>query len=76
MKNSFVKYTILIKTSKEALLGLVDEINKYKELDKKETEKEFEKLKQLSDEFLKQEENNELVEETNEEEEEIVIEPK
>ena len=38
--------------------------------------KEFEKLKQLSDEFLKQEENNELVEEANEEEEEIVIEPK
>ena len=38
--------------------------------------KEFEKLKQLSDEFLKQEENNESVEETNEEEEEIVIEPK
>ena len=69
-------YISQIKTSKEALLGLVDEINKYKELDKKETEKEFEKLKQLSDEFLKQEENNELVEEANEEEEEIVIEPK
>ena len=69
-------YISQIKTSKEALLGLADEINKYKELDKKETEKEFEKLKQLSDEFLKQEENNELVEEANEEEEEIVIEPK
>ena len=37
-------YISQIKTSKEALLGLVDEINKYKELDKKETEKEFEKL--------------------------------
>jgi len=33
-------YISQIKTSKEALLGLVDEINKYKELDKKETEKE------------------------------------
>ena len=69
-------FILTLTTSKEALLGLVDEINKYKELDKKETEKEFEKLKQLSDEFLKQEENNESVEETNEEEEEIVIEPK
>lgn len=58
------------------MLGLVDEINKYKELDKKETEKEFEKLKQLSDEFIKQEENSEIIEEEVEEDEEIVIEPK
>ena len=69
-------YISQIKTSKEALLGLVDEINKYKELDKKETEKEFEKLKQLSDEFIKQEENSEIIEEEVEEDEEIVIEPK
>lgn len=67
-------YISQIKTSKEALLGLVDEINKYKELDKKETEKEFEKLKMLSDEFIKQEENNEVIEE--EIEEEIVLEQK
>lgn len=67
-------YISQIKTSKEALLGLVDEINKYKELDKKETEKEFEKLKILSDEFIKQEENNEVIEE--EIEEEIVLEQK
>ena len=58
------------------MLGLVDGINKYKELDKKETEKEFEKLKQLSDEFIKQEENSEIIEEEVEEDEEIVIEPK
>ena len=58
------------------MLGLVDEINKYKELDKKETKKEFEKLKQLSDEFIKQEENSEIIEEEVEEDEEIVIEPK
>lgn len=69
-------YISQIKTSKEALLGLVDEINKYKELDKKETEKEFEKLKQLSDEFIKQEESNEVIEEEVEEDEEIVLEPK
>ena len=69
-------YISQIKTSKEALLGLVNEINKYKELDKKETEKEFEKLKQLSDEFIKQEESNEIVEEEVEEDEEMVIEPK
>lgn len=69
-------YISQIKTSKEALLGLVDEINKYKELDKKETEKEFEKLKQLSDEFIKQEENNEAIEEEVEEDEEIVLEQK
>ena len=69
------EYEIIYVT--EGLAVQIDhEINKYKELDKKETEKEFEKLKQLSDEFLKQEENNELVEEANEEEEEIVIEPK
>lgn len=65
-------YISQIKKSKEALLGLVDEINKYKELDKKETEKEFEKLKQLSDEFIKQEESNEAIEE----DEEIVLEQK
>lgn len=69
-------YISQIKTSKEALLGLVDEINKYKELDKKETEKEFEKLKQLSDEFIKQEESNEAIEEEVEEDEEIVLEQK
>lgn len=69
-------YISQIKTSKEALLGLVDEINKYKELDKKETEKEFEKLKQLSDEFIKQEESNEVIEEEVEEDEEIVLEQK
>lgn len=69
-------YISQIKTSKEALLGLVDEINKYKELDKKETEKEFEKLKQLSDEFIKQEESNETIEEEVEEDEEIVLEQK
>ena len=69
-------YISQIKTSKEALLGLVDEINKYKELDKKETEKEFEKLKQLSDEFIKQEESNEASEEEVEEDEEIVLEQK
>ena len=38
--------------------------------------KEFEKLKQLSDEFIKQEENSEIIEEEVEEDEEIVIEPK
>ena len=44
---------------------------------RKETEKEFEKLKQLSDEFIKQEESKENIEEeTVEEDEEIVIEPK
>ena len=69
-------YISQIKKSKEALLGLVDEINKYKELDKKETEKEFEKLKQLSDEFIKQEESNEAIEEEVEEDEEIVLEQK
>ena len=69
-------YISQIKTSKEALLGLVDEINKYKELDKTETEKEFEKLKQLSDEFIKQEESNEAIEEEVEEDEEIVLEQK
>ena len=69
-------YISQIKTSKEALLGLVDEIKKYKELDKKETEKEFEKLKQLSDEFIKQEESNEVIEEEVEEDEEIVLEQK
>lgn len=69
-------YISQIITSKEALLGLVDEINKYKELDKKETEKEFEKLKQLSDEFIKQEESNEVIEEEVEEDEEIVLEQK
>lgn len=70
-------YISQIKNSKEALLGLVDEINKYREIDKKETEKEFEKLKQLSDEFIKQEESEQIIkEETIEEDEEIVIEPK
>lgn len=70
-------YISQIKNNKEALLGLVDEINKYKEIDKKETEKEFAKLKQLSDEFVKQELDNQIIEEeTIEEEEEIVIEPK
>ncbi len=70
-------YISQIKNSKEALLGLVDEINKYREIDKKETEKEFEKLKQLSDEFIKQEESEQMIEEeTIEEDEEIVIEPK
>lgn len=70
-------YISQIKNSKEALLGLVDEIKKYREIDKKETEKEFEKLKQLSDEFIKQEESKEIIEEeTIEEDEEIVIEPK
>lgn len=69
-------YISQIKTNKEALLGLVDEINKYKELNKKETEKEFEKLKQLSDEFIKQEEINEVIEEEVEEDEEIVLEQK
>lgn len=71
-------YISQIKNSKESLLGLVDEINKYREIDKKETEKEFEKLKQLSDEFVKQEYSEEIVEETTieEEEEEMVIEPK
>ena len=69
-------YISQIKTSKEALLGLVDEIKKYKEIDKKEIEKEFEKLKQLSDEFIKQEESNEAIEEEVEEDEEIVLEQK
>lgn len=71
-------YISQIKSSKEALLGLVNEINKYKEIDKKETEKEFQKLKQLSDEFLKQEEESKQMQEEaiEEEEEEIVIEPK
>lgn len=70
-------YISQIKNSKEALLGLVDEINKYREIDKKETEKEFEKLKQLSDEFVKKELSEEVVQETViEEEEELVIEPK
>lgn len=70
-------YISQIKNSKEALLGLVDEINKYREIDKKETEKEFEKLKQLSDEFIKQEESEQIIEEEAiEEDEEIVIEPK
>ena len=59
------------------MLGLVDEINKYREIDKKETEKEFEKLKQLSDEFVKQECSEQIIEEeTIEEEDEMVIEPK
>lgn len=71
--NSFLE----IKKNKETLLGFVNEINKYKNIDKKETEKEFEKLKQLSDEFIKQEESKENIEEeTVEEDEEIVIEPK
>ena len=70
-------YISQIKSSKEALLGLVDEINKYREIDKKETEKEFEKLKQLSDEFVKQECSEQIIEEeTIEEEDEMVIEPK
>lgn len=70
-------YVSQIKNSKEALLGLVDEIKKYREIDKKETEKEFEKLKQLSDEFIKQEASEQIVEEeTIEEDEEMVIEPK
>lgn len=71
--NSFLE----IKKNKETLLGFVNEINKYKNMDKKETEKEFEKLKQLSDEFIKQEESKETIEEeTIEEDEEIVIEAK
>lgn len=70
-------YISQIKSSKEALLGLVDEINKYREIDKKETEKEFEKLKQLSDEFVKQECSEQIIEEeTIEEDDEMVIEPK
>lgn len=70
-------YISQIKNSKETLLGLVDEINKYREIDKKETEKEFEKLKQLSDEFIKQEESEQVIEEESiEEDEEIIIEPK
>lgn len=70
-------YISQIKSSKEALLGLVDEINKYREIDKKETEEEFEKLKQLSDEFVKQECSEQIIEEeTIEEEDEMVIEPK
>lgn len=69
-------YISQIKNNKEALLGLADEIEKYRKMDKAETEKEFEKLKQLSDEFVKQE-SEQIVEETvEEEEEEIVIEPK
>lgn len=68
-------YISQIKNSKEALLGLVNEIHKYREIDKTETEKEFEKLKQLSDEFIKQE-SEQIVEEAIEEDQEIVIEPK
>lgn len=69
-------YISQIKNNKEALLGLVDEIEKYKKIDKAETEKEFEKLKQLSDEFVKQEKEQVIEETVEEEEEEIVIEPK
>ena len=45
-------------------------------MDKSETEKEFEKIKQLSDEFVKQENEKIIEENAEEEEEEIVIEPK
>lgn len=69
-------YISQIKNNKEALLGLVDEIEKYRKMDKAETEKEFEKLKQLSDEFVKQESEKIVEENVKEEEEEIVIEPK
>lgn len=69
-------YLSQIKKNKENLLQLADEIEKYKKMDKSETEKEFEKIKQLSDEFIKQENEKIIEENVEEEEEEIVIEPK